>query len=324
MARRKKENRILNTLSGLLVVALVLAGGYYHEDVMGFFRSFHLPSLSGDTPAFQTQQASANAAPHAEEGIFLIHFIDVGQGDSILLQSLQSSQVMENILIDGGDSDRGETVVNYLKQQCVEKLDAVIATYPASDHIGGLPKVFEEFEVGSVYMPKKTYMSKAFEDLVTAVQKEGLQAQATHSGMTIPLIGTDIQVWGPVPEENYGNLNDYSLVLMVQVQGKRFLLTGDAGTISEQEQLEQGYWMEADVLKVPYHGGTDACGDYYTSIVSPDYAVISVGEGQEEFPAPETMDTLRKYSGKILRTDRDGSVVFRVSNGVLTLAEEYK
>ena len=145
----------MNILGELLLVALILAGGYYHEDVLKFFRSVHLPSLSGDIPVFQTQKASANVAAGTEEGIFLIHFIDVGQGDSILLQSLQSSQVIENILIDGGDSDMGETVVNYLRQQCVEKLDAVIATYPAAEHIGGLPKVFEEFKVGSVYMPKK-------------------------------------------------------------------------------------------------------------------------------------------------------------------------
>ncbi len=326
MARRKKKKS--NRLFILVLFFICLFTGYQYDGSLSWKNLFNLEEI-GSVLSDMYLRVSQNPLSDSsyvngnEEGTFIVHIIDVGQGDSILLQSLQAGQSTENILIDAGESAYGKTVVEYLKDQNVEKLNAVVATHPHSDHIGGLPEVFEQFEVERVYMPKVIHNTKIFEKLVEAVQDQGLRAYASHSGMYIPMSGAVIQILAPVSGETYEELNNYSIVLSVKTQGKHFILTGDAEKLSELEQMNQGFDLDADVLKVGHHGSKTSSDPKYIEAISPEYAIISCGEDNDYgLPSTTTLNTLQNVGCTILRTDESGTIILKVKDGVLTVLEE--
>ena len=145
----------------------------------------------------------------SESADFQVHFIDVGQGDSILIRSDG-----HNILIDAGENDKGRTVVSYLEALGVDSLDLVIGTHPHSDHIGGLDVVISEIDVKQVLMPKvkKSIVptTKTYQDLLAAIQDQNITAAISEPGQTYAFGKGLLTVLGPVQE--YDDLNDSSLV----------------------------------------------------------------------------------------------------------------
>ena len=124
------------------------------------------------------------------EGSMAVHFIDVGQGDSILI----SMPTGENMLIDAGDNDKGEVVVDYLRSQGVERIDYLVGTHPHADHIGGLDDVIDEFDIGEIYMPRVTHTTKTYMDVLEAIDRKGLKIKAARSGLTIPIEGAMAEI----------------------------------------------------------------------------------------------------------------------------------
>ncbi|MZP30926.1 MBL fold metallo-hydrolase [Heliobacterium undosum] len=258
---------------------------------------------SGGSPSTTTTQAAS--PQRAAQDVLRVHFIDVGQADSILLQSPGGRFV----LVDGGNVDDGRLVVDYLKRQGVKELAAVVATHPHEDHIGGLDKVLKSYPVGQVYMPKATTTTKTFEYFLNAVKASGAKRVEAKGGVKLDVPDMDGVFLAP-NGTGYEEMNDYSAVLKVNYGKTSFLLTGDAEAKSEGEMLAQGYDLKADVLKVGHHGSTSSTTSPFLKAVSPKYAFIPVGDGNDYgHPHKKTLDKLAKASVEVFRADKNGTVV---------------
>ena len=236
-----------------------------------------------------------------------VHFIDVGQGDAILIQ-LSSEK---NILIDAGTSST--PVIAYLNKNSIKRLDAVIATHPHSDHIGGMADIIKSFDIGSFYMPRVTHTTKTFENMLIAVKNKGLKAIEAKAGVSIDT-GQGFKAYFVAPNSSsYDNLNNYSAVLKLEHGKTAFLFTGDAEDISENEMLRHN--IQANLLKVGHHGSDSSTTVSLVKAVKPQFAVICVGSGNTYgHPTPEVLGHLQAAGAKIYRTDEQGTII-ATSNG---------
>lgn len=248
--------------------------------------------------------ANIDKAQVSVTGKIKISYIDVGQGDSILIQ-----QGDKSMLIDAGTNEAQDTVVDYVKKQGISKIDYLVLTHPHEDHIGGADKVIKTFSIGKVYMPKKTATTQTFKSVVAAMNSKSLKATEPQLGDTFKLGEASCTILGPVnPQEN--DINSYSIVLKVTFGDTKFLFTGDAQTSNEETMIKKGYDLSADVLKVGHHGSrTSTCKDFLNK-VNPKYAVISVGKGNDYgHPHKEAMNRLKAAGVKVYRTDESGTIV---------------
>ena len=232
------------------------------------------------------------------------HFIDVGQGDSTLIEA--NGHFM---LVDAGEKDQTDTVINYLKAQGVKKLDYVIGTHPHSDHIGGLEGVIREFDVTTVMLPEKEHTTRIYERMLDAIADKNIKVTIPKAGESYHLGDASFQIISP--NRDYGdNLNNWSIGMRLVYGKTSFVLCGDAEKEAEQDMLLSGFPLKADVLKVSHHGSSTSSSPEFINAVSPRYAVISCGKNNDYgHPHKETMDLLKKQGIKVLRTDQIGTIV---------------
>lgn len=239
------------------------------------------------------------------EGNLEVHFIDVGQGDAILVKSDE-----EFMLIDAGKNVAGDLVVDYLKGQNVKKLKYVIGTHPHEDHIGGLDDVINAFEVETVIMPNVTHTTKTFEDVLDSIINKGLKITPAKSGEQYHLGESEVLILAPNKAE-YDNLNNYSVVTKLTHGNTSFIFTGDAEEISEKEMIEvYKDNLKSDVLKVGHHGSTTSTSQEFLDAVRPKEAVISLGKDNTYgHPHKEIIDRLEANNIIIYRTDLEGTII---------------
>lgn len=254
-----------------------------------------------------TSSGNAPQTPQTvQTGKLRISYIDVGQGDSILIQIPNG----KNVLIDAGDNDQGDKVVSYLKSQGVEHLDVTIWTHPHADHIGGADVVTNAFDIGQIVMPKQTSTTQSFRSLINAISQKGLKITEAKAGLKLDL-GSEVKAELLAPNStHYEEVNDYSAVLRLTYGQTTFLFTGDAQSESEQEMINAGYDLKADVLKVGHHGSQTSTSASFLTKVQPKYAVISVGKDNDYgHPKSSILTRLQKASVNLYRTDESGTVV---------------
>ncbi len=240
--------------------------------------------------------------PVDSEGL-TVHFIDVGQADSILLQCDGQS-----MLIDGGNKEDSDLVVAYLQEQGVTKLDYVVCTHAHEDHVGGLPAVLAVYETANLWCPVEEYDSKVFEDFLSYADQQALDLVCPDPGYVTNLGSTQITVLGPIKDDY--DTNNSSIVLMADHYGVSFLFTGDAETQAEKDILEAGFDVSATVLKVGHHGSDTSTSYQWLREVDPAYGVISVGEGNTYgHPQELILSRLRDDDVEVLRTDLQGHIV---------------
>jgi competence protein ComEC len=240
-----------------------------------------------------------------------VSFLDVGQADSILVQT-PGNKVM---LIDAGNNEDGDDVSLYLKKRGITKIDVLVGTHPHEDHIGGMDTVIEDFDIGTVYMPKVLSTTQTFEDVLNALSDKGLVIEAAAAGKEVALDpALDIQMLAP-NSDTYDDTNNYSAVLKLKYNNASFLLEGDAEDVSESEMLAGGYDLKADVLKVGHHGSSSSTTQAYLDAVAPKYAVISAGkENSYGHPTQATLNRLTAAKAQVYRTDLLGTIT-AVSDG---------
>jgi len=249
----------------------------------------------------------------------LVHIIDIGQGDSILIQSKK-----ENILIDAGNKGAGDEVVAYLQKNNVTTLDAVVSTHPDADHVGGLAEVINSIKVKKVYAPKVSHTTIAYKNFLTAVKNQGLKITQAKTGVEIPTTEENLSLKfiAPVTTYSQSDLNDWSAVLLLQNGNNKFLFTGDAEFPAEDDMLAKNLIPQVDVLKVSHHGAEEATSDAFLAKAKPTYAAISVsatnGYGH---PTAVTLNRLKKVGAKVYRTDKQGNIVFKSTGSEISVKE---
>lgn len=233
---------------------------------------------------------------------FTIHFLDVGQGDSLLVQFAG-----KNILIDAGEADMGGRVVSYLKGHGVSKLDLVVATHSHSDHIGGLATVLKTFPVGAILDSGQAHSSETYENFLTLVDQKNIPYEVAKKGQAINLDARlKIEVLNP-SAKSFNDINDNSVVLKVTYGQVSFLLMGDAGKEAEMSMLSSN--IDSDILKVGHHGSRYSSSPTFLETVSPAVSIIEVGTGNDYgHPHSETLSALRNVGSVIYRTDLDGNI----------------
>ncbi len=244
------------------------------------------------------------------DGEAYVHFIDVGQGSSTLIQKGN-----KGILIDTGEDDYGDYLVSYINSCGVDYLEYVIASHPHSDHIGGITDVFEAFKVGTVVMPelseKNIPTTRVYEKMMEYILDNDLDVLFPDVGKTIHLEDVSVSFFGPVKQSE--DLNDMSLICKVNFLGTRVMILGDA----EKDELSSVYETvtgeyESDILVMGHHGSSTSIYKPFLNAVDADVAVISCGrDNSYGHPHKEALNYISQKGIELFRTDKEGDIVFR-------------
>lgn len=236
-----------------------------------------------------------------------IHFIDTGNSDCIFIHLPD-----KNILIDAGDNDDEQKIVQYLVHLEITKIDYLISTHPDADHCGGLDAVVANFEIGQVFVCNGDAQTKTYQDFIYELNRKGLNPSVPLENQELSLgIQQSLRFYNT--HSTSENSNDLSLITLFTDLNTTFLFTGDAG-----KEIEDSYILDlpqVNVLKVSHHGSNTGTSDDFIKYLQPDIAVIECGKDNPYgHPHQETIKILEKYNVEILRTDELGTIILK-SNG---------
>lgn len=260
---------------------------------------------------------AAFAEQVVDSGNLIIHFLDVGQADAVILQCGD-----EVLMIDGGNSANSSFIYSYLTETLgISRIDYMIATHPHEDHIGGLSGALNACSIGCVYSPVTSYDSETFSSLLKYTQAQGLELTAPDVGDTFTFGDAQVQFLSPVRQ--YSSINDYSIVVRIIHGSNTFLFAGDAELDAEHDMVSSGYNLSSTVLKVGHHGGDCSSSYVFLREVMPAYAVISCGKWNlYDHPSDNTLSRLRDVGATIFRTDLQGTVICISDGKTLTFSIE--
>ncbi len=258
---------------------------------------------------------------------FQIHALNVGQGDSTLIK-FPNNQIM---LIDAGERDMGSHVTNYVKSflesENLTKLDYLVLTHPDSDHIGGAIELLNSIEVDTVFRPKVyteeeaenmsgdvgISSTKTYDEVISLIKEKECDEYFSDNTFSMNLGGCRVEFLSP-QESYYDKSNEYSAVIMITYQTKKFLFMGDADETIEQTLIENyGDYLKADVLKVAHHGSETSSSQEFLEIVNPTYALLYVDSNQD-LPSIEILNRLHSLDCEILRTSTLGDFALTTLN----------
>ena len=289
--KSKKVNKLFNIIIFILVVCISLI--YGKQEI--FKNSY---SYKDDNKSSISNNINSNLE---------IYFFDVGQADSVLIKSND-----DTVLIDAGNRNDGENLVNYIKNDLkINDIDIVIGTHPHEDHIGGMSYIIDSFDIGKIYLPDVTSNAKFFETLLDSIESKDYK-------ISIPKIGEKIKLNNLVfnvlsVDDNDKNINDCSIVLKLNYLDTKYLFMGDASKSVEKKLLAKD--IKADVIKIGHHGSSYSSSKKFLESVNPNIAIISVGKDNKyKHPTNNVLNTLNNLNIKYYRTDIDGTIKL-VSDG---------
>lgn len=343
MAAKKKSTRgkknVNAGLKQVLLIAflclLLIAGALYIFDPVLFEETFVKPvqPIASIEPAASVSptvpESIAPASPESSPstvsgGVFTAHIIDVDQGDSILLTSPSG----KTMLIDTGEGDEFDAVDNFLKAHDINKLDAVVATHPHSDHIGAMAKLINTYEIGAFYLSPKAHTTKTYEKMLTALEEKNIPTYPAYGGSDSFIEWDDevkIRILSPLKGEEYKDLNDYSVIMCCTFGNTGIMLTGDAETHAESlalSKLPLGLF-KATAIKLGHHGSSSSSSEEFIKAVAPEVALISLGKDNEYgHPHKETLDLLAKLNIPYYRTDESGTLTVIMDGTNTTVTTE--
>ena len=253
--------------------------------------------------------------------LLAVHFINVGQGDCILVQTPQK----KNILIDGGgtpysDFDIGKNIViPYLRREGINKLDMMFLTHPDMDHLEGLLPVLKEMNVNLVVDSGIQYQDKTYLDFLSLIEGDkNITYYQTRAGDVIQITPEiEFFILNPYKTSHClieNDFNNNSIVLKLQYKNTDFLFTGDIEEAAEINLLSRNSLLKSDILKVAHHGSSSSTGDLFLEKVKPEVAIISVGSNNFGHPHSNVIKKLEKKCQKVFRTDLNGTIIVK-SNG---------
>lgn len=296
---KNKKINLFNVLVFIFVLIYVIFGTDVIKDIKN-----NVASVSNVTNNSESVKLQDNVNLE-------VYFLDVGQADSILIK-LED----EYMLIDAGNNEDGVKLVNYFNELGIKEFKYVFGTHPHEDHIGGMDDIINNFKIDNYYMPDKITTTKTFEDVLDALINNNLQYTILEKGDEFNLSSANFKVIYAGDETN--DINDSSIVLKLTYGNNSFLLTGDATSNVEKTLLNDD--IKSDVLKVAHHGSNYSSTDEFLDVVSPKYAVISVGKNNSyNHPSNSTLKKLNDRNIKLYRTDLDGTIKFTSDGENITI-----
>ena len=247
-----------------------------------------------------------------EDGGIVLHFIDVGQADCILIMTPQG-----NMLIDAGTNSSEAQLKSYLYELEIKSFEYLVLTHSHDDHIGGADMIVKEFDVENVIMTDSDEDIEIYLTLLSLIQDRDINVIEAVSGESFSLGDFKSTILAPNKEyEEYDEVNSTSVVLKCEFGECSVILTGDAETDSEAEMIERyGEFLDCDILKLGHHGSKTSSSYEFLEITSPDYAIACCGtDNTYGHPAAEVVYRLNLFGIQLIRTDKEGSIVF-ICNG---------
>ena len=276
-------------------------------------KTFMLSLLLAFTLVFP---GSAVAVEASGQGDMAVHFIDVGQGLAILVQSGG-----ENLLYDGGNRAHADEVVQYLKNQQVETIDYMISSHYDEDHLGGLVKCLDNFEVEHVLGSDYVHTSELFNTFMNTATAHAIIVEYPSVGDTYEFGTGSFTVMAP--DGISQNSNDNSVVIRLVNGNNSFMFMGDAEETSEQDMISTGMNLDCDVLSLGHHGSASSTTWDLLEASTPSWAVISCGQDNSYgHPAAETMGKLKDMDIPVFRTDDQGTVIALSDGNVISWNQE--
>ena len=267
------------------------------------------PETTPEETATPTPTETPTPEPTKEAGEMKVHFLDVGQGLSILVQS--DGQTM---IYDGGDKSTSSFVVSYLQKQNITTIDYLISSHYDSDHMAGLIGCLNAFDVKNVISSDYEHDSKLYQSFIQTVADKGLPMQHPAVGTEFSFGSGSFQILAPAtidPDDS----NKNSVAIKLTNGENSFIFTGDAESSSEKAMCESGIDLSCDVLVPGHHGSATATSWDFLQATVPEYAVISCGkDNQYGHPDKDVMDKLESMDIQVYRTDKQGTIV-AVSDG---------
>jgi len=261
--------------------------------------SLHIPLLLVLLTLISLTSALAMSTP------LTVRVMDVGQGDSILVQFPNGC----NMLVDAADRSHGRAVVDYLRSLKIKQIDILVATHPHADHIGGMADVLDAFTVGKVWDAGYNHGSEMQRQFLQRIKTAGIRYGTPISGFKEDVGAARIDVLAPVRliSDTNSDANNNSLVLRISYGKVSFLLTGDMET---EERATIQSFPSSTVLKVAHHGSSNGTDAQFLRAVSPSIAVISLA-AQNDYghPHPTTLAALKTSGAKVYTTPESGTVV---------------
>jgi competence protein ComEC len=256
--------------------------------------------------------AMAISLGHRPDGRTTIVALDVGQGDAILVEGSRGGR----LLVDGGpDPDRLLVALDERLPPWDRRIDAIVLTHPHEDHVAGLALLLERYRVGQVFEPGMRGPGPGYAAWADRLSRGDVASGRLSAGDRLTVDDAELEVLWPdpgavpaVPSDTGTGINNVSIVLLGEVDGRRFLLAGDVEEEIDPLLLARGL-PRLDVLKVAHHGSRTASTAAFLDAVRPSVAVVSAGFGNPYgHPAPATIERLEEHGARVLRTDLDGTV----------------
>ena len=252
--------------------------------------------LSNDEITIEKQENKKTDSNNTD--VVKVEYIDVGQADAILIENDK-----KYMLIDAGNNEDGDLLVNYFKDKNITDFEYVVATHPHEDHIGGMDNIIKNFNIKNYYMPDCYTTTKTFEELLDALEEKNLSFETPDIDSEFLLGDALFKVLYTGTDKR--DLNNTSIVLRMTYKDVSFMFTGDATNTTEKKILAKD--LQSDVLKVGHHGSQYSTSDEFLDKVKPKYAIISVGTGNV-YDHPKDI-TLNKLKGiEVHRTDKEGTI----------------
>lgn len=301
-----KKGKHSSILAGVFSIILVLGAL-----ITGWSKT---EAVTGQTAEENTQTAMVDSSaetemnvPDTADGDMEVHFLDVGQGDCVLISCDGC-----HMLVDAGNNQDGERITSYLKEQGIAELDYVIGTHPHADHIGGLDTVIDNFGIKTLFMPQKVHTTATFEEVIAAIENHDLSITAPKPGDTYPLGSGSFTILAPVKEDYGEELNNWSIGIKLVHGSNSIVMCGDAEEEAEEDICGSGLDISANVLKLGHHGSRTASGELFLKTVGPKYAIISCGRGNDYgHPHEETLKKLSEAGILVFRTDTQGTIILK-------------
>ena len=252
-------------------------------------------------------------------GALVVHFIDVGEGDCILIQMPNN----KNILVDTGNLSVGYKVEKYLKSKNISQLNCIIITHMHPDHVGGIFYILPQIRTNIIYYNGYTPQeNEYFFELIDLTKDLNIPMKILNAGNKLFLGDVTLGVLSPIDPLS-GDMNGDSIVVKIIFGKVSFLLTGDLNINGEKRLIEAGCNLKSDVLKVGHHGAEDSNSEEFMDKVRPKIAVLSVGKNNRYgFPSNVVIERFKIKEIPLYRTDIDGTIIIQTDGDIISIKKE--